>query len=55
MAALSLSETWLYIHIACQQKSGGFGKYRAGGTFGNRAFYGKIRECPGSVILGFVT
>ena len=32
-----------------------FGKYRARGTFGSGAFYGKIRECPGSVIPGFVT
>ena len=31
------------------------GKYRAGGTFGSGAFYGKIRECQGSVIPDIVT
>ena len=42
---------FLYQHLSVSKKSGGFGKYRDGGTFGSRAFYGKIRECPGSVIL----
>ena len=31
------------------------GKYRAGGTIGSGTFYGKIRECPGSVIPGLIT
>lgn len=39
----------LYI-LSVSKKSGGFGKYRAGGTFGSGAFHGKIRECQGSVI-----
>ena len=37
-----------------RKKSGGFGKYRAGGTFRSGAFYGKIRECQGSVIPGII-
>ena len=44
----------IYI-LPIRKKSGGFGKYRAGGTFGSGAFYGKIRECQGSVISGIVS
>lgn len=40
---------FIYI-LSVSKKSGGFGKYRAGGTFGSGAFHGKIRECQGSVI-----
>ena len=29
-------------------------EYRDGGTFGSGAFYGKIRECQGSVISGII-
>ena len=45
---------FIYI-LPIRKKSGGFGKYRAGGTFGNGACYGKIRERQGSVIPGIVT
>ena len=31
------------------------GRYRAGGTFRNGAFYGKIRECQGCIVPGIVT
>lgn len=37
------------------KKSVSFGKYRVGGTFGSGAFYGKIREHPGSVIPSIAT
>ena len=43
----------IYI-LSVSKKSGGFGKYRDGGTFGSGAFYGKIRECQGSVISGII-
>lgn len=41
--------------LPVRKKSGGFGKYRTGGTFGSGAFHGKIRECQGGVIPGIVT
>lgn len=45
----------LYYILPVFKKSGGFGKYRAGGTFRSGACYGKIRESLGSVIPDFVT
>lgn len=44
---------FIYI-LPIRKKSGGFGKYRAGGTFRGGACYGKIRESPGSVIPGII-
>ena len=46
-------DTYAFV-MSVSKKSGGFGKYRDGGTFGSGAFYGKIRECQRSVISGII-
>lgn len=46
-------DTYAFV-MSVSKKSGGFGKYRAGGTFRSGAFYGKIGECQRSVIPGII-
>lgn len=45
----------LYTYCLSARKAGCIVRYRAGRAFGNGAFYGKIRECQGSIIPGIVT